>query len=609
VADDDNGSTIRSETPDVGVGAVGSVSVFFPCYGDATTIGGLVECAAETIDELGIDGDIVVVNDGSPDDAAAVLTAAASRERRLRVVTHEHNRGYGAALRSGFAAADREWVFYTDGDAQYDPSELAVLVAQANDDVDVVQGYKLGRGDNAARRLIGRLYHYFVALLFGLRVRDTDCDFRLIRTSVMRRIDLTESSGVICVELVRKLQDAGARFVEVGVHHYPRAHGSSTFFTPANVARTLRDLVQLRVALARERHETRAPKPVEAPTRRPDWRAVLAPFFLSRALCDSLLVAFGMLRTHGKLLTGFTSWDGRWYQAIALHGYVVPPHTYHHQTPWPFFPLLPALLRAGAATGISVAWVGVVCNHAIFLLALVGIQRLASRYTSSDATRLAVWLAAFGPLSFVFSMLYPSALFIAASVWAFVWVDEHRDLAAGIAVAVAALSRPNGLVVLVVLVFVVGFRLRRVAALALPTATAIGAWMLYNAVDTGDPLRFFDAKRAWHEVTLVGLVSAPTLNATLHLAVAGVAFGVVYAVRKRIPTSWLAYTFLCLAPSLAFGIVGMARYATDAFPPSIAGGVVLERRPASTRRAVFAVLIVSQIAFAFFYITMGRHVI
>jgi len=316
-----------------------------------------------------------------------------------------------------------------------------------------------------------------------------------------------------------------------------------------------------------------------------------------------------MLRKHGTSLTGFTSWDGRWYQAIALHGYVVPPHTAHHQTPWPFFPLLPAVLRAGAATGIPIGWVGVACNHAIFLLALVGIQRLASRYTSSEATRLAVWLAAFVPLSFVFSMLYPSALFLAASVWAFVLVDEHRDLAAGIAVAIAALSRPNGLVVLIVLVFVVGFRFRRVATLVIPTATAIGAWMLFNAIDTGDPIRFFDAKRAWHEVTLVGFVSRPTLNATLHLAVAGVALAVLAVVRTRIPTSWLAYTVLCLVPSLAFGIVGMARYATDAFPPTIAGGIVLERQPARTRRVVFAVLVGAQIAFVCYYITMGRHVI
>jgi hypothetical protein len=457
--------------------------------------------------------------------------------------------------------------------------------------------------------VIGRLYHHVVARLFGLRVRDTDCDFRLIRSAVMRRVELTESSGVICVELVRKLQDAGARFVEVGVHHYPRTHGNSTFFTPANVGRTLRDLIQLRAALGTERRERRANEPIEAPPRRPDWRGVLAPFFLSRALCDSLLVAFGMLRTRGSLLAGFDSWDGRWYRAIALHGYVVPPHTYHLQTPWPFFPLLPAALRALAGTGISVSWAGVAFNHVVFLLALIGIQRLASRHTSADATRLAVWIAAFGPLSFVFSMLYPSALFIAASVWAFVWVDEHRDLAAGTAVAVAALSRPNGIIVLVVLVFAVGFQRTRVLRLATPTLTALAAWLWFNAAQTGDPLRFLDAKKAWHEVTLLGLVSRPTLNATLHLAVAGIALAAVIVVRRRIPTSWLCYTILGLAPSLAFGIVGLARYANDMFPPAIAGGMILEHQPATTRRAVFGILILSQIAFAFYYIVTTKNVI
>ena len=168
-------------------GTVTGVSVFFPCYNDAATIGGLVVRAARTIDALGIDGDIVVVNDGSSDDSAEVLTAIAGREPRLRVVTHERNCGYGAALRSGFAAADREWVFYTDGDGQYDPGELAQLVAYATDDVDVVQGYKLERSDNVARRVIGRMYHHFVSFFFGLRIRDTDCDFRLIRRQRARR--------------------------------------------------------------------------------------------------------------------------------------------------------------------------------------------------------------------------------------------------------------------------------------------------------------------------------------------------------------------------------------------------------------------------------------
>ena len=595
-------------------GLITHLSVFFPCYNDATTIGELVTRAAGTLDVLGLDGDIVVVNDGSRDDSAAVLATTASAERRLHVVTHERNRGYGAALQSGFAAAHGDWVFYTDGDGQYDPQELAELVQLASDDVDVVQGYKLGRSDNLARRVIGRLYHHVVAFLFGLRIRDTDCDFRLIRRRVLDRIELTETSGVICVELVRKLRDAGARFVEVGVHHYPRTSGRSTFFRPANVARTLRDLARLWISLvvrrsdAREETTTTVPAHADRAVRTSSWRDVIAPFFVSRAIADALLVAVGMLRAPGALLSGFTSWDGRWYRAIALHGYVVPPHVPAHETPWPFFPLLPGALRMVTSVGIPVTWAGIACNHVAFLVALVGIHRLAVRHTSRSAANLAVWLAALGPLAFVFSMLYPSALFLAASVWAFVWVEERRDVAAGLAAAVAALTRPNGIVLVIALLIAVGFAARRVVRIALPVVAAIAGWVWFNALRTGDPLRFLTAKRAWREVTLIGFVLRPTGNAVVHVAVAALAVGVVMVARKRIPASWTWFSVLYLVPSLALGMVGLARYATDLFPPYIAGASILERRPATSTRTVLAVFVVAQACFAFYFID-GRHVV
>lgn len=222
--------------------AVASVSAFFPCYNDAPTIARMVETVARAIDSCRVDGEIIVVNDGSADESAEVLAAVMTREPRLRVVTHEVNRGYGGALLSGFASATLDWVFYTDGDGQFDPGQLVDLVEAASDDVDVVQGYKTSRADNLARRIIGRSYHRFVAFAFGLRVQDTDCDFRLIRRAAIDQIELVHSSGVICVELVRKLQDSGARFVEVPVDHYPREHGKSQFFRLSNVIRSLADL-------------------------------------------------------------------------------------------------------------------------------------------------------------------------------------------------------------------------------------------------------------------------------------------------------------------------------------------------------------------------------
>jgi glycosyltransferase involved in cell wall biosynthesis len=224
---------------------VESVSAFFPCYNDEATIASVVRAAGAVLDDAELDGELIVVNDGSSDGSERVLKELTEVEPRLRVVTHEQNRGYGGALLSGFAAASKQWVFYTDGDGQFDPGELARLLERATPDVDVVQGYKLGRADGVARRVIGRMYHRFVSLVFGLKIRDTDCDFRLIRRSVLDRVGLEHTTGVICVELVRKLQDAGARFVEVPVHHYPRQHGRSQFFNLPNVARTLLALVGL----------------------------------------------------------------------------------------------------------------------------------------------------------------------------------------------------------------------------------------------------------------------------------------------------------------------------------------------------------------------------
>jgi glycosyltransferase involved in cell wall biosynthesis len=192
---------------------------------------------------------VIVVNDGSTDGSAALLETVMEREPMLRVVTHEHNRGYGGALLSGFGASTKQWVFYTDGDGQFDPAELELLVQRASDDVDVVQGYKLRRADGFLRKVIGRVYHRFVKSMFGLKIRDTDCDFRLIRHAALDRVTLVHTTGVICVELVRKLQDTGAHFTEVGVHHYRRVHGTSEFFRVGAIARTLRDLAGLWVQM------------------------------------------------------------------------------------------------------------------------------------------------------------------------------------------------------------------------------------------------------------------------------------------------------------------------------------------------------------------------
>jgi glycosyltransferase involved in cell wall biosynthesis len=192
--------------------------------------------------EVADDYEILVINDGSADYTAAVLDELASRYPELRVIHHERNTGYGGALRSGFSHATKELIFYTDGDAQYDPRELERLVAAWHDGVDLVNGYKISRSDPLHRVVIGRLYHWTVKMAFGLRLRDVDCDFRLMRRSIFDRVHLESDSGVICVELMKKVQDAGFRIAEVPVHHYHRAYGKSQFFNFRRVWRTGKQL-------------------------------------------------------------------------------------------------------------------------------------------------------------------------------------------------------------------------------------------------------------------------------------------------------------------------------------------------------------------------------
>ncbi len=225
--------------------SVRSVSAVFPCYNDESSIGGLVDDVYAALSSLVESVEVVVVNDGSPDGAGALLDSMATDRPWLRVVHHERNCGYGQALISGFTASRHDWIFYTDGDAQYDAKEAALLVPLAGVDVDIVQGYKMGRGDSWYRKVIGRCYHHVVKRLFNLHVRDTDCDFRLFRRQLIIDRPLTSTSGVICVEMMRSFQQAGARFVETPVHHYERPTGRSQFFRLPAIARSARQLLEL----------------------------------------------------------------------------------------------------------------------------------------------------------------------------------------------------------------------------------------------------------------------------------------------------------------------------------------------------------------------------
>ena len=242
-----------------------SLSIFFPAYNDAGTIASLALVAHMTARELTDDYEVIVVDDGSPDHTGALLDEMARHFPWLQVVHHQKNRGYGGALRTRLRRRRPRTSSSTPTATRSTTrASWRSSTRPSRPGVDFVNGYKIGRSDPLHRIVIGRVYHWFVRTVFGLRLRDVDCDFRLMRRAVFEKVVLTRSSGVICVELMKKVQDHGFRIAEVPVHHFHRSYGKSQFFNVPRVGRTLLDLMRLWVELVWRREHLRPPKPATA---------------------------------------------------------------------------------------------------------------------------------------------------------------------------------------------------------------------------------------------------------------------------------------------------------------------------------------------------------
>jgi glycosyltransferase involved in cell wall biosynthesis len=196
--------------------------------------------ALQTLRGISDDYEVYVINDGSEDDSRLILEELARLyPKEFRFVNRDQPSGYGGVLRAGFAMATKDWIFYTDGDAQYDARELRLLVEKISDDIDLVNGYKIRRKDPLIRIVIGLAYQYFIQFIFGLKLRDVDCDFRIMRREIFDVVELESTTGTITFEMMKKIQDAGFRLAEVPVRHYYRQYGQSQFFNFPRVARTL----------------------------------------------------------------------------------------------------------------------------------------------------------------------------------------------------------------------------------------------------------------------------------------------------------------------------------------------------------------------------------
>lgn len=241
----------NSASPDGVSSSAASISVFFPCYNEQDNVARVAEQAVRVLEELDADYEIIVVDDGSVDATGRIADEIAAGNDRVRVIHHERNLGYGAALQSGFRAARKELVFYTDGDGQFDIGEMPALLPLMAD-YDIVSCYRIDRRDNLVRKINGWLWTKVTGLVFSLKVRDVDCAFKLYRRSLFDRITMESTGALIDTEILARAARKGYTITQKGVHHYPRTAGRQTGASLCVVLRAFRELWRLRGRIVRD---------------------------------------------------------------------------------------------------------------------------------------------------------------------------------------------------------------------------------------------------------------------------------------------------------------------------------------------------------------------
>jgi glycosyltransferase involved in cell wall biosynthesis len=246
-------------TTDQAAAARPRLTFFFPAYNEEENVGTTVRRALDEIGPLvGGSIEVLVVDDGSTDRTPELADALAAADPRVRV-HHQANRGYGGALRAGFANATGELICFSDGDLQFDLREMSRLLDRLGDPtkppVDGVIGWRVKRRDPPHRIFIAKTYNAIVSIAFGLQVRDIDCAMKLFRREVFDGLRLDTDSPFLSAELLIKLRARGERLAQVGVTHYPRAAGTNTGASFRKILRTFRDIGRLRWALWTRRRE------------------------------------------------------------------------------------------------------------------------------------------------------------------------------------------------------------------------------------------------------------------------------------------------------------------------------------------------------------------
>ncbi len=229
-----------------------SLTIFFPFYNEVDHVEALTQSALEVGRACADDLEVILVDDGSTDGTADLIDRlAAEHPAEVRGVHNESNGGYGSALKLGFRSATKDWIFYTDGDGQFDLKELHKVISLASEK-GVVSPYRINRQDSALRKLNAQLWGGLIRMMFGLRIKDIDCAFKLYPKALIDRIELKSDGALIDTEMLARAQRLGYEIVQTGVTHYPRTSGESSGGNIRVILRAFKELWTLRKSIRSE---------------------------------------------------------------------------------------------------------------------------------------------------------------------------------------------------------------------------------------------------------------------------------------------------------------------------------------------------------------------
>lgn len=498
-----------------------SLTIFFPFYQDAGTVKKMISDAYHFGRQLADDLEVIAVNDGSRDGTLKELNKMKKEFPHLIIINHKRNKGYGGALISGIKNSTKDWVFYTDGDAQYHLDELEKLWNRRVG-YDVVNGYKLYRNDSFARRFLGSVYRNLTRFFFKFPIRDIDCDFRFMNGKLLRSLDISFESGAITVELIEKFALRKAKFKEIGVHHYERVYGRSTFFTPRRVFRKMGDEVKLFISLRQNSFVIKMARKFCTIFQNHDLRYVAALFFITRIA----VIIFGAMGYHilfeqEKILKPmeigdffkfeevWDRWDSKWYIRLAKEGYPQHEFSAEKETTWGFMPLYPLLIRTGSHIFNSNFFlIGTVISNISSFLAVFFIYKLASeRFGVGRKVILALLLSAG---SYFLSIVYTEGLFLLLVSLVFYLSYKKKFILSALFAGLASVTRTQGILLLLIpfleLILKRELLERKIIKVIVSMLIGITPMLIFTTylyITCGEPFAFLESQKVWGTVVFI----------------------------------------------------------------------------------------------------------